>query len=222
MEIEKQHYLWQRRTIAIITFLMTPLSVLFGLIGADTNPAGWWYSISDTYWSNSIFVMMWCISISSFFFITYKGYDVKDRIVNIITGIGLMFVLIFPSENEGIYEMGKTIPYFSKIGLFQLPMNVSKIFHYTGALTAFFMMFINVTFLFTLGKDEISKQKKTRNIIYRVCGILIIIGIVAMIAGKLFIPIPNLTWIAELVILTACSLAWFIKGESLKFLNDKE
>ena len=43
----------------------------------------------------------------------------------------------------------------------------------------------------------------------------------AMIAGVLFIPIDNLVWIAEFVMLTACSLAWFIKGESLKFLNDK-
>lgn len=111
MEIEKQHYLWQRRTIAIVIFLLAPLSVLFGFIGADTNPAGWWHSISDTYYANSVFIMMWCISISSFFFITYKGYDIRDIIVNIITGIGLIFVLIFPCENEGIYEMSKTIPY---------------------------------------------------------------------------------------------------------------
>jgi hypothetical protein len=221
MEIEKQHYLWQRRTIAIVIFLLAPLSVLFGFIGADTNPAGWWHSISDTYYANSVFIMMWCISISSFFFITYKGYDIRDRIVNIITGIGLIFVLIFPCENEGVIEMGKTIPYFSKVGLFHLPISISKIFHYTGALTTFGAMFINVTFLFTLGKDEITEQKKIRNIIYRICGIVIAIGIGAMIAGVLFIPIDNFVWIAEFVILTACSLAWLIKGESLKFLNDK-
>lgn len=221
MEVEKQHYLWQRRVIAAVIFLMPLLSILFGFIGADTNPAGWWHSISDTYYSNSVFVMMWCISISSFFFITYKGYDVRDRIVNIITGIGLIFVLIFPCENEGIYEMGKTIPYFSKIGLFQLPMSVSKIFHYAGALIAFILMYYNVTFLFTLGNDEITKEKEKRNKVYKVCGIVIVIGIIALIAGKTVIPIANLPWIAELVILTACSLAWLVKGESLEFLNDK-
>ena len=50
MEIEKQHYLWQRRTIAIVIFLMAPLSILFGLIGADTNPAGWSTHSSTLAW----------------------------------------------------------------------------------------------------------------------------------------------------------------------------
>lgn len=221
MEIEKQHYLWQRRVIAATIFLMPLLSICFGFIGADTNPAGWWHSISDTYYSSSIFIMMWCISISSFFFITYKGYDIKDRIVNITTGIGLMFVLIFPCENEGIYEMGKTIPYFSKVGLFHLSMDISKVFHYAGAIVAFIMMFVNVTFLFTLHLDEITKQKKIRNIIYKVCGVVIAVGIALLLVGKTVISSTNLPWIAELVILTACSLAWLVKSESLQFLNDK-
>lgn len=216
--IIKEHYLWQRRIIGFMILFLTPLSFLFGLIGWDTNPAGWWYSISDTFYSNSAVLMIGVVSIGSFFFCSYKGYDIRDKIVNLITGIGFLCIVIFPCGNEGVKELG------AKVGLFQLPIDISATIHKISAAISFVGMFVNVMFLFTLNKGEISKQKKKRNIVYRVCAILILIGIL-IIAASPFLPkeyIPkNLVWWAEFIILVPTGIAWVVKSEALEFLNDK-
>lgn len=217
--IIKEHYLWQRRIIGFMILLLTPLSFLFGLIGWDTNPTGWWYSISDTFYSNSAVLMIGVISIGSFFFCSYKGYDIRDRIVNLITGIGFLCIVIFPCMNEGAKELG------TRVGLFQLPIEVSAIIHIISAATSFTGMFVNIMFLFTLNKGEVSEQKKKRNIVYRVCAILIVIGILIIAASpfllsKEYIP-KNLVWWAEFIILVPTGIAWIVKSEALGFLNDK-
>lgn len=212
--IEKNQYIWQRRVMGVMILALAPLSILFGLIGWKYNPEGWWHSISDTYYANSQMVMAFIISVSSFFFCTYAGYDWRDRVVNLMSGIGLLGLLLFPCHNEGLAAVG------ARVGLFNLPIELSGIIHTCFALLSFLGFFINEMFLFTLGGNEISPGKKKRNMIYRICACTVIVACILLVL-KNFVNMPaNTTWIAEIIVLTGCGVAWLVKGEALKFLND--
>ena len=212
--IEKNQYIWQRRVMGVMILALAPLSILFGLIGWKYNPEGWWHSISDTYYANSQMVMAFIISVSSFFFCTYAGYDWRDRVVNLMSGIGLLGLLLFPCHNEGFAAVG------ARVGLFNLPIELSGIIHTCFALLAFLGFFINEMFLFTLGGNEISPGKKKRNMVYRICACTVIAACILLVL-KNFVNMPaNTTWIAEIIVLTGCGVAWLVKGEALKFLND--
>lgn len=203
--------LTQRRTMGILVILLPILPILFGFLGTN-NPPCWYYSISDTYYTNSVAVMVGIISIASFFFCTYKGYDWRDRVVNLASGIGLAGLLIFPCTSQG----------FEKVGLFCLPAKVSGTIHGIFAFIAFTGFFFNLEFLFTLSSGEKSKRKKIRNIIYIACGSTIILALLLIILGKFGIGTKNMVWIAETVALIPCGFAWLVKGEMFSFLNDKD
>lgn len=215
--VEKQQYITQRRTMGILVLLLAPLSVLLGLFGLSANPDGWWYSISDTFYASSKVVMIGIISVSAYFFCTYKGYSWKDRVVNLMSGIGLFGLLLFPCKNEGL--AGATV------GLFNLPIAISGGIHNTCAILAFVGFFLNEMFIFTLNKGEMTKEKKRRNIIYRICASGVPLAAVGLILSntplKDVLP-PNMIWISEAVALGTCGFAWLVKGEALTFLNDKE
>ena len=208
-DVMKAHYRSARWTIAWLCLLLPFLSILFGLIGVlqSYNPAGWYHSISDTYYANSKAIMIGILSITSFYFATYKGYDIRDRIINILSAICAAGVVLFP--NKGID------------GLIQMP-NVGGIIHCAFALVLYLTFFLNCVWLFRLG-DSNTKEKKIRNNVYLGCGISIAVAAGVLVAGNIFNLkhyIPNFVWITEVVAQIAYAVAWFIK--SGRFIKDKE
>ena len=208
-DVMEAHYRSARWTMAWLCLLLPFLSVLFGLIGAlqGYNPAGWYHSISDTYYANSKAIMIGILSITSFYFATYKGYDIRDRIINILAAICAAGVALFP--NKGVD------------GLIQMP-NVGGIIHCAFALVLYLTFFLNCVWLFRLG-DSNTKEKKIRNNVYLGCGISIAVAAGVLVAGNIFNLkhyIPNFVWIAEVVAQIAYATAWFIK--SGRFIKDKE
>ena len=208
-DVMEAHYRSARWTMAWLCLLLPFLSVLFGLIGAlqGYNPAGWYHSISDTYYANSKAIMIGILSITSFYFATYKGYDIRDRIINILAAICAAGVALFP--NKGVD------------GLIQMP-NVGGIIHCAFALVLYLTFFLNCVWLFRLG-DSNTKEKKIRNNVYFGCGISIAVAAGVLVAGNIFNLkhyIPNFVWIAEVVAQIAYATAWFIK--SGRFIKDKE
>ena len=208
-DVMEAHYRSARWTMAWLCLLLPFLSVLFGLIGVlqGYNPAGWYHSISDTYYANSKAVMIGILSITSFYFATYKGYDIRDRIVNILAAICAAGVALFP--NKGVD------------GLIQMP-NVGGIIHCVFALVLYLTFFLNCVWLFRLG-DSNTKEKKIRNNVYLSCGISIAVAVGVLVANSVFNwaqYVPNLVWIAEVIAQIAYAVAWFIK--SGRFIKDKD
>ena len=208
-DVMKAHYRSARWTMAWLCLLLPFLSVLFGLIGVlqGYNPAGWYHSISDTYYANSKAIMIGILSITSFYFATYKGYDIRDRIINILAAICAAGVALFP--NKGVD------------GLIQMP-NVGGIIHCVFALVLYLTFFLNCVWLFRLGNSN-TKEKKIRNNVYLGCGISIAVAASALVANSVFNwaqYVPNLVWIAEVVAQIAYAVAWFIK--SGRFIKDKK
>ena len=208
-DVMEAHYRSARWTMAWLCLLLPFLSVLFGLIGVlqGYNPAGWYHSISDTYYANSKAVMIGILSITSFYFATYKGYDIRDRIINILAAICAAGVALFP--NKGVD------------GLIQMP-NVGGIIHCVFALVLYLTFFLNCVWLFRLG-DSNTKEKKIRNNVYLSCGISIAVAVGVLVANSVFNwaqYVPNLVWIAEVIAQIAYAVAWFIK--SGRFIKDKD
>jgi uncharacterized membrane protein len=76
-------------------------------------------------------------------------------------------------------------------------------------------------FLFTKTAGEMTKQKKIKNIIYRVCGIGMLASFLLMLLQ--FIPgfyLRNLTWIVEAIALFFFGLSWIVKSDAFPFLQD--
>jgi hypothetical protein len=102
------------------------------------------------------------------------------------------------------------------VGFFQLPANVSHIIHCVSAVLFFISLSINSMFLFTLGESN-TKNKKIKNIIFRICA-------VGMLCGLVFIPLPiefpAKIFICETIALTFFAISWLVKAEIFGLLSD--
>ena len=95
--------------------------------------------------------------------INYKGYEKIDDITATIAGIFGILICLFPMT----YLADPSV----KTGILHLPSNISNIFHCVSAFGFFGTLAFMSFFLFTKSKGEMTKQKKIKNIIYRICGI---------------------------------------------------
>ncbi len=217
MKEEVKNYLFLRKMLGILCGLLAPACLLFGLIGAEHNMDGWYMSVSATYYASSKVWMIGLLFTASVFFMCYTGYDWRDRVMAIIQSLCCLFVVVFPCRVPGAPET---------VGMFDLPINVSHTIHMISASVLFFAFAVNILFLFTIGNVN-NEKKRQRNIVYKVCGIVIFVFAVFLALHKtpLFAWVPAwfpYTWFCEFIMLTAFSVAWLVKSESVKALNDVE
>ena len=209
---------WLERIRNIIGFLgmILPWVALLGTFLVSKN-----IELSDDFWSN--------LSISATYYLTpaltgilttaavvlmcYDSYEPIDDIITTLSGVCGLLIVLFPCHCCVSPD---------KVGLFQLPANISHIIHSVSAVCFFLLLAFNSLFLFTRSKDEKSKQtkqKKTRNIIYRVCGY-------GMLAALILMPLPihffAKTFIVETIALTFFGVSWLVKGQVFGILADEE
>ena len=152
-------------------------------------------SISAYYYTPLRDVFVGFLFVLGFFLLTYKGY----RGDNIVANIGFVFALgvaLFPHQSGHI---------------------IIKVLHFVcaGLLFGVFAYFALV--LFRKGDDNPTNQKKRRNLLYLICGILIIVFIS-------FIPLSmvlftdealsrfNLTFWFEALAMWSFGFSWLVKG----------
>lgn len=198
LKIESQVH-FQRFVLGIICGLLPVCCILFGLFGAQDAVLGeeWWYSISATYFSNSQAWMIGSLVLASFFFATYKGYDLGDRVLTIISSVSSLCIVIFPCKNE----------VFDRCGLFMLPTRVSTVLHNVSAAVLFASFAIMILTQFTKG------QNKVRNRIYYVCGSIIVLFMISQVVTSI-LDIRWMTWVNEFFMLEAFAVAWIIKSRA--------
>lgn len=196
LNIESQLH-FQRLVLGIICGLLPIGCVLFGLLGANEALLGksWWYSISATYYSNSQVWMIGSLVLASFFFLTYRGYDIGDRVLTAISSISSLCIVIFPCYTGA----------FDRCGLFMLPTSLSSDIHNVSAAILFISFAIMILTQFTKGKD------KVRNRIYYVCGAIILIFMIVQ-AITTILKIHWMTIINEAFMLEAFAVAWIVKS----------
>lgn len=175
----------------------------------------WPQSISITYYSLfAVGTFMVVLGSAGILLINYKGYELIDDISATIAGIFGILICLFPMT----YLPDPSI----QTGILHLRSDVSNIFHCISAFGFFATLAFMSFFLFTKSSGEMTKQKKIKNIIYRVCGIGMLGSFLLMLLQ--FIPgfdCYNLTWIVEAIALFFFGFSWIVKSDAFPFLQDK-
>ena len=174
----------------------------------------WPQSISITYYSLfAVGTFMVVLGSAGILLINYKGYDRVDDISATIAGIFGLLICLFPMT----YIPNPSL----KTGILHLTSTTSNIIHCISAMGFFTTLAFMSFFLFTKTDGNMTKQKKIKNIIYKVCGI----GMLGSFSLFLLELIPgfkcyNLTWIIEAIALFFFGLSWIVKSDAFPFLKD--
>ena len=202
-------YLTLRKLIGILGILL-PFACLLGGSLFQNVPIR--DSISAYYHSNMRDVLVGLLVGVSLFLMTYKGYEWRDMLVAIVSGIAGLGIAIFPCASR--------VEPSSAVGVFQFTPPIAGYLHYGSSVLFFILLGINSYFLFTLGdKENWTRRKSIRNGIYRACGLVIFaslltLAILTMILGGELVA-TLWTLIFETVMLLAFGISWLVKGESL-------
>ena len=163
-------------------------------------------SISETYYLEPcIAPFMIILGWAAGTLICYNGYELIDDIICSLAGLFGLGVCMFPCYS---WRDADKI-----VGTFQLPLVLSNTIHVVCAIIFFVLLAYNSLFLFTKSSGGMTKNKKIRNIIFRVCGV----GMVASFALLLF-DIPHVTWIVETISLIFFGVSWLTKANCIPFL----
>ena len=206
--------LWLRRIRNLAGFLgmiLPWISLIGAIIVSNTTgvPAEFWptLSISATYYICP--ALTGILTAASVVLMCYDGYNLRDNIVTTISGVFGIMIVLFPCACTVSGEM---------VGFFQLPVAISNTIHCASACAFFILLSINSLFLFTIGEKEPTKQKKIRNIIYRVCGIGMICALILMVLPVSFFA---KTFVVEAIALTFFGISWLVKGQVFGILKDE-
>jgi len=174
----------------------------------------WPDSISATYYSVcAVGTFMVVLGSAGILLINYKGYSKTDDICATLAGIFGIGVCLFPMT----YWKAPSTP----VGAFNLPSNISDIFHTISAILFFSILAFMSFFLFTKTSGEMTKEKKIKNVIYRVCGIGMIASFLLLFLRLIpNVQIDNLVWIVEAIALFFFGMSWLVKANAFPFLND--
>lgn len=161
-------------------------------------------SISSTWYTNACTVFMIILGSASFLLISYKGYERIDDILLTCSGISGLGICLFPCSITYAHE---------KVGTFLIDNQISETLHIIFAVSFFGLLAYNSIFLFTKGVGEATKNKKRRNVIFRLCGF----GMVASFL-LLFIPYKNIVWVMETVALFFFGISFLTKANIYPWL----
>lgn len=162
-------------------------------------------SISATWYTNACTPFMIILGWASGTLICYKGYTLVDDIILTCSGIAGFGICMFPCALSYSGE---------KVGPFMLSNVTSNAIHLICAFIFFGLLAYNSIFLFTKSSGEMTRNKKIRNIIYRVCGV----GMIASFAILLLPPFRIQIWLLETIALAFFGISFLTKADVFPFL----
>lgn len=200
-----------RNTLGILGMLLPVIVLILSLV----NGYGFPDSISATYYLDPcITPFMIILGAAGLLLISYRGYDRQDDIVCTLAGIFGLFICIFPCSNQDMYDAGFITNY---VGMFQLPYVVSGWIHNISAIAFFLLLAYNSLFLFTKSSGEMTEKKKKRNLIFKICGIGMVISLICIVPLSIF-NVWGGTWWVELFALIFFGISWLTKSNVYPFL----
>lgn len=208
-----------RRLIGVLGIALPILLFAFLWITAEHTSA--LESISHYYYTraNPIFIIV--VSIMAIFLMVYKGREPIDFYVSFVAGVFAILLLLFPTDNIAISCCDADAAY----SVTYIQDNIWRVrFHYIAA--AIFLLALNYMsfFIFTRSnkpKAERTKEKKQRNTIYKVTGIIMFCALLVIMLGLLKV-IPedvyyenHITFWMETIAIECFGIAWLVKGETI-------
>lgn len=178
-------------------------------------------SISDYFYTDRGDILVVILCVLGAFLATYSGYDWKERLLTIIAGIGSIGVAFVPTMqrcNDCLHSV-----HTNSGGIF--PKLAGTALHFLFAATFLFVLaIISLVFFTKTGNEAIHKadgklsQKGKRNIVFRICGWIIMICLA--ILGLYFVFKPDLKgfpviYVFESIAVEAFGFSWLTKGQTL-------
>ena len=191
-------YLSLRKSVGWIGILL-PFVLVFGhtvIFGGDhlLNNLSVYYHTG----MRDFFVGAIC-AIALFLFF-YRGYDRWDNISANVAGFFALGIAFFPTVKDGPWDWVAWVHFYSAASFFVILALISL-------------------FLFTRGEKRPTGRKLKRNLVYRVCGIIMLVALAAMQIFFLFFyenhADSRFVIIAETVTLMAFGISWLTKGGTL-------
>ncbi|MBN1397269.1 MAG: DUF998 domain-containing protein [Bacteroidetes bacterium] len=203
-------FLTMRRLIGVLGISLPIIVVIGGFLQSGSVLQG---SISGYYYTNmrDFFVGLLCVV--SLFLMSYRGYEEIDDLIGNLSGIFALGVVVFPTSMYCDQVV--------KVGIFLLDDNISEYIHLTFGALFFFSLSFNSIFLFTRRHPGVlGREKRRRNLIYRLCGIVMILSILCIAICTLFLRDTYISkfypvLIFESIALFAFGISWLVKGHTL-------
>ena len=169
-------------------------------------------SLSGYYYTNvrDFFVGLLCGV--SLFLISYKGYETIDNIITNTSGVLALGIVAFPASTFS----GKIV----RVGIFLIPDDISQYLHLGFSILFLLLLAFNSIFLFTKHSGHPSREKRMRNVVYTVCGIIMLSSVVCMVIYIAFLTHTFLSkaypvLILESIALISFGVSWLVKGHTL-------
>lgn len=191
-------YLGLRKAVGILGIVFPVILVLGTLIiGKDDT---FQKSISMYYHTHMRDAFVGILCAVALFLFSYTGYSWVDNLCGDLAALFALGVAFCPTSETSI------------VG----------IIHLISAVLFFLTLIYFSLFLFTKSNANPTAQKKQRNIVYKICGFIMLLCIVAILV---FIILPNdakikletfsfVFW-SETIALWAFGVSWLVKGEFL-------
>jgi hypothetical protein len=195
-------YLGLRKAIGIIGLLL-PFVLAVGKFVFDSP--GLETSISAYYYTKMGNVFVGSLCAIGIFLLSYRGFDHQDRIAGIIGCVCAITTALFPTNPKDA-----------------LTGTLHSRIHFTAAVILFLTLafFSLVLFRRTNPNGQSTKQKKKRNVVYLVCGLLILVSIAGAGASFWFHNSPffllhtPVFWFESLAVVSF-GVSWLTKGEAI-------
>ena len=172
-------------------------------------------SISGYYHTAMRDVFVGTLCVVAFFLFSYRGYRDSpwDAIAAKVACVFALGVAGFPTGVEAPYPACTMVPSTT------IPSWVGTV-HYAFAAALFATLAVFSLVLFTKSKGGMTAAKKKRNVIYRVCGVVMCLCMVLILLYRVFFDHTPLRaykpvfWL-EATALWAFGVSWLTKGEVL-------
>ena len=197
-------FLTLRKIVGFLAISLVPAMILGSFIFDHTHYIQ--ISVSAYYHTNMRDLLIGIVCGISLFLLSYNGYTKQDSIFSKLAGLFALGIAFFPTSATS--DKGDII----------------STLHYLTSGVFFAILSYMSVFLFTKSKGIITPEKRKRNRIYRVSGII-------MAASVIGIPIDSITAvhnligflkptiILETIALVTFGISWLTKGQFI--LKDK-
>jgi hypothetical protein len=212
------NYLNLRRAVGWLGTLLPVILLVANPIALRVvhSSCGWLPgSVSDYYYSpvRNIFVGALCAL--GLFLIAYVGDDLGDRVITDLAGVFALGVAFFPTTPTVASPPSATCGTVAQLTTRQ--QVVGDIHAVSSVL--FFLMLAWMAIRFVTNSAQPTPAQLRRNLIYRICAIVILASVAATIITN-FLPAslrPNFPYLLlyEAVGIFAFGASWFVKGQTL-------
>lgn len=203
-------YLTLRKAVGVIGLLM-PIIVKAGAYYFEQIPSN--TSISAYYYTSMRDVFVGALAAIGVFLFFYRGPDTQDNVLTNIAGACAVAIGLLPTVPEYHPLIQAKFPNLWSAECYQ---NHGPLGFHIYVVAAFFLIISYLTiFRFTKpGPTPVTDRKRSRNKVYIVCGIVMVLCIAAVVIIKL-IDWTRSIFLPETIAIAAFAVAWLTKGHAI-------